>query len=84
MAHRIPVQRFYRWLQRLKLRMHVTWRFMATGDSLSYRDKKVQGLALPESILPKLYHDNAVRLFPGWIALMDAALPVTGKYFYFA
>jgi predicted TIM-barrel fold metal-dependent hydrolase len=41
------------------------WRFFATDDILDYRGHKVQGLALPPSILHKLYHDNAVRWFPG-------------------
>jgi predicted TIM-barrel fold metal-dependent hydrolase len=41
------------------------WRFFATNDTILYRDKQVQGLALPQSILRKLYHDNAVKWFPG-------------------
>lgn len=41
------------------------WRFLATNDQLNYRGKKIQGLALPEPILRKLYHDNAVHWFPG-------------------
>lgn len=41
------------------------WRFLATDDILDYRGHKVRGLALPPSILRKLYHDNAVRWFPG-------------------
>lgn len=41
------------------------WRFFATGDTLIYNGQKVQGLALPPEILHKLYHDNAVRWFPG-------------------
>jgi hypothetical protein len=41
------------------------WRFFATNDTILYRDKRVQGLALPQSILRKLYHDNAVKWFPG-------------------
>ena len=41
------------------------WRFLATDDTLTYKDRSVKGLALPESILRKLYHDNAVKWFPG-------------------
>ncbi len=41
------------------------WRYLATGDLISGRGREVQGLALPESILRKIYHDNAVRWFPG-------------------
>lgn len=41
------------------------WRFFATNDTLQYNGHKVQGLALPTPILRKLYHDNAVKWFPG-------------------
>lgn len=41
------------------------WRFLATDDTLDYRGKAVKGLALPNSILRKLFHDNATRWFPG-------------------
>jgi predicted TIM-barrel fold metal-dependent hydrolase len=41
------------------------WRFFATGDTLQYRDHKVQGLNLPAPVLRKLYHQNAVRWIPG-------------------
>jgi hypothetical protein len=41
------------------------WRFLATNDMLEYRGHKVQGLALPLPILRKLYHDNAIKWFPG-------------------
>ncbi len=41
------------------------WRFLATDDTLEYQGRKVQGLDLPQSILRKLYHDNAVQWFPG-------------------
>lgn len=41
------------------------WRYLATDDIILYRKKRVQGLALPPSILRKIYHDNAVKWFPG-------------------
>jgi hypothetical protein len=41
------------------------WRYLATGDVISSRGKQVQGLALSASILRKIYHDNAIRWFPG-------------------
>ena len=41
------------------------WRFFATDDVLESQGHKVQGLALPQPILRKLYHDNAVKWFPG-------------------
>jgi len=40
------------------------WRFLATNNTVDYRGRKIQGLALPEPILQKLYHDNAVHWFP--------------------
>lgn len=41
------------------------WRFLATTEWLIYRGHLVQGLGLPQSILHKLYHGNAVKWFPG-------------------
>ena len=41
------------------------WRYFATSDALSYKGKPLQGLALPAPILRKIYHDNAVKWFPG-------------------
>ena len=41
------------------------WNFFATGDVVTARDRQVQGLALPEAILRKIFRENAVRTFPG-------------------
>lgn len=41
------------------------WRFFATNDTILYRNKRVEGLVLPQPILRKLYHDNAAKWFPG-------------------
>ena len=41
------------------------WRFLATSDTVEYMGRKYQGLALPASVLRKVYHDNAVKWFPG-------------------
>ena len=41
------------------------WRFFATDDVVEYHGHRIQGLALPQPILRKLYHDNAVKWFPG-------------------
>jgi predicted TIM-barrel fold metal-dependent hydrolase len=43
------------------------WRYLATNDTVEYQGKPVQGLALPLPILRKLYHDNAIRWFPGLV-----------------
>lgn len=41
------------------------WRFLATTDTVEYNGRTYQGLALPADVLKKIYHDNAVRWFPG-------------------
>jgi amidohydrolase family protein len=41
------------------------WRYFATRDVFDYDSHKVQGLELPEAVLRKLYHENAVRWIPG-------------------
>jgi len=41
------------------------WKFFATNQTFEVKGRKVQGLELPEPVLRKLYHDNAVRWFPG-------------------
>ena len=41
------------------------WRFLATQDTVEYEGKHYQGLALPQAVLQKIYHDNAVRWIPG-------------------
>ena len=44
------------------------WAFFSSDTMLEYRGRKVQGLGLPPQVLRKLYHDNAVRWFPGAVA----------------
>jgi predicted TIM-barrel fold metal-dependent hydrolase len=44
------------------------WTFFATNKTLDVKGRKIQGLELPEPVLRKLYHDNAVRWFPGAVA----------------
>ncbi len=41
------------------------WRFFATSDTVEYKGKPVKGLSLPEGVLRKIYHENAVKWFPG-------------------
>jgi predicted TIM-barrel fold metal-dependent hydrolase len=43
------------------------WRYFATTDRFVYEGRTVQGLGLPPSVLKKIFHDNAVRWFPGVI-----------------
>lgn len=41
------------------------WKFLATDQTMDYRGHSYQGLALPEPVLRKIFHDNAVHWFPG-------------------
>jgi predicted TIM-barrel fold metal-dependent hydrolase len=41
------------------------WKFFATAEQVEYMNRKVKGLALPEPVLRKLYHANAVKWVPG-------------------
>jgi predicted TIM-barrel fold metal-dependent hydrolase len=41
------------------------WRYLATDDTFEYEGHTIEGLNLPQSVLKKLYHDNAVRWIPG-------------------
>jgi hypothetical protein len=41
------------------------WRYFSTTDTFEYEGHKTQGLGLPQPVLRKLYHDNAVRWIPG-------------------
>lgn len=41
------------------------WRFLSTDATFSYRGVESKGLALPQSILRKVYHENAVHWYSG-------------------
>ena len=41
------------------------WNFFATDGRVPFRDRQVQGLALPEAALRKIFRENAVRCLPG-------------------
>ncbi|HEY1502210.1 MAG TPA: amidohydrolase family protein [Acidobacteriaceae bacterium] len=41
------------------------WRYFATGKTLTYHHRTVEGLGLSKSVLRRIYHDNAVHWFPG-------------------
>ncbi len=43
------------------------WKFFSTDQSVQYMGHSYQGLGLPRPVLRKLFHDNAVRWFPGLI-----------------
>jgi hypothetical protein len=41
------------------------WRYFAGAESTDLRGHKTPGLHLPMAVLQKLFHDNALRWFPG-------------------
>jgi hypothetical protein len=43
------------------------WKFFATDEKVEYIGHMYDGLALPHTVLRKLFHDNAVRWFPGLV-----------------
>jgi predicted TIM-barrel fold metal-dependent hydrolase len=43
------------------------WKFFSTDQNVEYMGHTYQGLALPRPVLRKLFHDNAVRWFPGLV-----------------
>src|SRR5271154_3296242 len=40
------------------------WRFFSTNETVEFQGRRVQGLQLPDSVLRKLYHDNAIHWIP--------------------
>jgi predicted TIM-barrel fold metal-dependent hydrolase len=41
------------------------WKFLATDQKLQLRGREIEGLNLPEPVLRRIFHDNAVRWIPG-------------------
>jgi predicted TIM-barrel fold metal-dependent hydrolase len=41
------------------------WKFFSTSENVEYMGHTYEGLALPQPVLKKLFHDNALRWFPG-------------------
>src|SRR5574337_597589 len=41
------------------------WKFFATNEVVQYEGHQYRGLALPEPVLRKLFHDNAIYWVPG-------------------
>lgn len=41
------------------------WHYFASRDEFEYSGHKVKGLGLPDAVLRKLYHQNAVHWIPG-------------------
>jgi acetyl esterase/lipase/predicted TIM-barrel fold metal-dependent hydrolase len=79
-----PAQALERWEAAYALE----WAYFATARTLQIGGRQVQGLALPESVLRKIFRENALRWIPG-LALADAqsrqsapsAAEILGRYF---
>ncbi|HYK51206.1 MAG TPA: amidohydrolase, partial [Terriglobales bacterium] len=41
------------------------WNFLATSETFNFSGRQVQGLNLPQTVLKKIFHDNAIRWIPG-------------------
>jgi predicted TIM-barrel fold metal-dependent hydrolase len=54
-------------LKEWKYQYAMSWKYFATDETFEYEGLKVQGLQLPRSVVRKIYHGNAARLFPGLI-----------------
>jgi predicted TIM-barrel fold metal-dependent hydrolase len=54
-------------LKNWKYKYAMSWKYFATDETFEYRGFKVHGLKLPMSVVRKIYHGNATRLFPGLI-----------------
>jgi hypothetical protein len=52
-------------LQEWRSRYARDWKFLATSETLNIRGKQVHGLSLPQPVLQKIFHGNAIRWIPG-------------------
>lgn len=41
------------------------WKFLATDETVTVQGKQVHGLNLPQPVLQKIFHDNAIHWIPG-------------------
>ena len=55
-----PISTLTRW----EARYLREWKYFATNEWIEYNGMKYCGLALPQPILRKLYHNNAIRWVP--------------------
>lgn len=44
------------------------WKFLATDQILQYKGRQIEGLNLPQPVLRRIFHDNAVRWIPGIVS----------------
>jgi hypothetical protein len=57
--------RHYKYQSRLESQTADKKRLVSRSVIILYRKKRVRGLALPPSVLRKIFHENAVKWFPG-------------------
>ncbi len=55
------------------------WRYFSTSATFDFEGHRVQGLDLPESVLRKLYHDNAAHWIPGVLTGNPSAATRLGR-----
>ena len=52
-------------VRRLEAEYARDWAYFATGETIDVDKRKVQGLALPEPLLRRIFRENALRWVPG-------------------
>ncbi len=60
-------------LKMIEEKYSLDWKYFATSETVVIEGRKVEGLALPEPVLRKFYHDNAVKWFPDIVTLSSEA-----------
>jgi predicted TIM-barrel fold metal-dependent hydrolase len=55
------------WVPEIEASYAADWRFLASTELLEYHGSTLRGLGLPDAVLRKLYHENAVHWIPGII-----------------
>lgn len=60
-----PEEKMESALQECKTTYERDWKFFATNQTVQYMGHTYRGLHLPEDVLCKIFHDNAVQWIPG-------------------
>jgi predicted TIM-barrel fold metal-dependent hydrolase len=61
----VPGQDAAEAVKRLEAEYSRDWAYFSSSDTVDFGGRKVEGLALPASVLRKLFRENAVRWVPG-------------------
>ena len=62
-----PRQKTEETISEWQARYMTDWKFFSTDATVDYEGHKVHGLHLPEPVLRKIFHDNAIKWVPGII-----------------